>query len=67
MSALVEQLRCRNDGSVAIQLALLLVVVIGMAALGVEITFLLFKHRQMQSAADAAALLAQGARRPGSV
>jgi hypothetical protein len=56
MSALVEHLRRRNDGSVAIQLALLLVVVIGMAALGVEITFLLFKHRQMQSAADAAAL-----------
>jgi hypothetical protein len=43
-------------GSVAIQVALVLIVVIGMAALGTEITFLMFKHRQMQSAADSAAL-----------
>jgi hypothetical protein len=42
-------------GSVAIQIALLMTVLIGMVALGTEITFLMYKHRQMQSAADAAA------------
>ena len=39
-------------GSVAIQLALMTTVLLGMVALGTEITFVLFKHRQMQSAAD---------------
>lgn len=48
----------RNDGSVAIQLALSSIVILGMAALGIEITFLIYKHRQMQTAADAAAFSA---------
>lgn len=43
-------------GSVAIQIGLAIVVIVGMVALGVEITFLLYKQRQMQSAADSAAL-----------
>lgn len=43
-------------GSVAIQLGLMTTVILGMVALGVEITFVLFKHREMQSAADSAAL-----------
>jgi Flp pilus assembly protein TadG len=43
-------------GSVAIQLGLMMIVILGMVALGVEITFALYKHRQMQSAADSAAL-----------
>lgn len=43
-------------GSVAIQVAVSLAVLIGMVALGTEITFVLFKHRQMQSIADSAAL-----------
>lgn len=43
-------------GSVAIQIALMLTLIIGMTALGTEITFLLYKHRQIQSAADSAAL-----------
>lgn len=34
----------------------MLIVILGMVALGVEITFVLFKHRQMQSTADSAAL-----------
>jgi len=34
----------------------MLVAIIGVAALGTEIGYLLYKHRQMQSAADAAAL-----------
>jgi len=49
-----EIVRCRR-GSVAIQIGLMMIVVLGMIALGTEITFLMFKHRQMQSAADAAA------------
>lgn len=43
-------------GSVAIQIALSLTLVIGFVSLGMEIAFLLMKHRQMQSAADGAAL-----------
>jgi hypothetical protein len=43
-------------GSVAIQLGLMTIVILGMVALGVEITFVLYKHRQMQSAADSGAL-----------
>jgi Putative Flp pilus-assembly TadE/G-like len=42
--------------SIAIQTALVLVALLGMVALGTEMVFLLYKHRQMQSAADAAAL-----------
>jgi len=55
----------REDGSVAIQLALLLTAVLGMMALGIEITFLVYKHRQMQSAADAAAFNAAVAKKTG--
>jgi hypothetical protein len=52
-------------GSVAIQVALLLTIIVGMGALGTEITFVLYKHRQMQSAADSAALGAAIARATG--
>lgn len=55
----------RNDGSVAIQLALASVAILGMVALAVEITFLVYKHRQMQAAADAAAFNAAIARKAG--
>src|SRR4029079_3494960 len=37
------------------QIGLVLSVLVGMTALGTEMTFLSFKHRQMQSAADSAA------------
>jgi len=50
-------------GAVAIQVALMLTAIVGVSALGTEITFLLYKHRQMQSAADSAAL---GAATPSS-
>jgi len=43
-------------GSVAIMAGFLLVAMIGMVALGTEIVFLLAAQRQMQAAADAAAL-----------
>jgi hypothetical protein len=42
-------------GSVAVHIGLMAIAIIGMAALGSEIVFLLYKHREMQSAADAAA------------
>jgi hypothetical protein len=43
-------------GSVAVLMGLLLPIMIGMVALGVEVTYLLYKQRQMQTAADGAAL-----------
>lgn len=43
-------------GSVALTIGLALPVLIGMVALGMEIGFLLYKQRQMQAVADAAAL-----------
>jgi hypothetical protein len=45
-----------ESGSVAIQVAVLLSILIGFVALGSEIVYLLYKQRQMQSAADSAAL-----------
>jgi hypothetical protein len=49
---------CRHSrrGSVAVMIALALPIMIGMVALGTEIGFLLYKQRQMQVVADAAAL-----------
>ncbi len=44
-----------DRASVAVHMALMLVAIIGMVALGTEMVFLLYKHRQMQSVADAAA------------
>jgi hypothetical protein len=46
----------RERGSVALMIGLALPVLIAMIALGTEITFLLFKQRQLQAAADASAL-----------
>ena len=56
IAALERQFRNARRGSVAITIGLTLPIVIGMAALGSEITYLLYKHRQMQVVADAAAL-----------
>jgi hypothetical protein len=50
-----DLLRARR-GSVAIQVGLVMTTVLGMIALGTEMTFLLYKHRQMQAAADSAAV-----------
>ncbi len=44
-----------QEGSVAVLIAVVMIAVIGFAALGTEVVFLLVKHRHMQSAADAAA------------
>jgi hypothetical protein len=43
-------------GRVAVHIGLMMIAIIGMAALGTEIVFLLYKHRQMQAVADASAL-----------
>jgi Putative Flp pilus-assembly TadE/G-like len=50
--------RHAQRGSIAVQVGLLATVLIGFAALGIEVTQLLLRQRQMQSAADAAALSA---------
>ena len=44
-----------RSGSVAVQIALMLTVLIGFAALGAEVTYFYYKQRQMQAASDAAA------------
>lgn len=53
---LVNRLIAARQGSVAVQIGLGLAVLIGMAGLGTEGSFLIYKHRQMQSASDSAAL-----------
>jgi hypothetical protein len=45
-----------RNGSVAVLIAILLTVMIGFVALGTEVAYLLVKYRQMQTAADSAAL-----------
>lgn len=45
-------------GSIAVQMVLMLTMLIGFAALGVEITNLLLQQRKMQAAADAAVIAA---------
>jgi hypothetical protein len=54
-----------SSGSVAIQVALLLTILIGFVSLGTEIVSLLMTSRQMQVAADSAALAAVKARTKG--
>ena len=53
-------------GAVAVLVALMLVVIIGFVSLGSEVVLLLLTSRQMQSAADAAALGAVSAQLSGS-
>jgi len=53
--ATVKRLCRSRRGSVAIMVGLALPVVVGMAALATEITFLLIRQRQLQVVADAAA------------
>jgi hypothetical protein len=53
--ALAQKIRQSRQGAVAIQMGLIIASLIGMGALASEIGFVTYKHRQMQSAADAAA------------
>ena len=55
MAALARNIRRSREGAVAIHMALIMGAMLGMGALASEIGFVLYKHRQMQSAADAAA------------
>ena len=48
-------------GSVAIHVGLMLTGLVGAAGLGTEVTYLIYKHRQMQMVADAAAVSAAAA------
>lgn len=51
---MLKKLRAQR-GSVAVQIGIALIVLLGFVAMGSEITFLLLKKRNMQSAADGAA------------
>ena len=48
--------RLGERGSVAVITAIVLLALLGFAGLGTDITFALYKHRQMQSIAGAAAM-----------
>ena len=54
--SLVKRLMAARRGSVAVQIGLGLAVLVGMAGLGTEGSFLIYKHRQMQSVTDSAAV-----------
>ena len=56
ISTRVQRLLSCREGSVAIQIGIGLAVLAGTVGLGTEGTVLIYKHRQMQSAADSAAL-----------
>lgn len=43
-------------GAIAIQTAVMLVVLLGLVALGIEMTMVMVRHRQLQTTADAAAM-----------
>jgi Flp pilus assembly protein TadG len=51
-----QALRVAQGGAIAVQMALMFVAIIGFVSLGTEVGILYFIDRQMQSAADAAAL-----------
>ncbi len=55
----------RRDGTVAVQIGLMLTVLIGLASLGSEIPYVLHKHRQLQTVADMAAVSAAATRYQG--
>jgi Flp pilus assembly protein TadG len=56
IAALAQKFRQSRDGAVAIQMGLMAVTMIGFVSLSAEGGFLVFRHRQMQSAADGAAI-----------
>lgn len=58
---LLQKFGDRREGTVAIQLGLMLPVLLGMAALAIEIGSVIYQQRKMQSVADAAVLGAQAA------
>ncbi len=58
ITAALRKLFSSRQGSIAIQVAVGLVAVVGLAGLGTEATFLMFKQRHMQVSADSAVISA---------
>ncbi|NQU59494.1 MAG: pilus assembly protein [Rhodospirillales bacterium] len=56
LGALLKSLRCDQRGAILILFALMMPVLLGVIGMGVEVGFWFSKHRDLQSAADAAAL-----------
>lgn len=67
VTALAKRISQRREGAVAIQMGLMFAALTGMTALAIEIGFVIYKHRQMQLAADTAALGAATALSKGSL
>ena len=65
LAALARNFLQAKEGAVAIQMALMVVVLIGMGGLATDIGYTLFVQRKMQSAADAAAFSAAVAKSTG--
>jgi Flp pilus assembly protein TadG len=65
IAALARNIRQAREGAVAIHMALIFIAMLGMVALATDIGFALYKHRQMQGAADAAAFGAAIAKSTG--
>jgi Flp pilus assembly protein TadG len=65
MAARARSIYRSEDGAVAIQMALIMVVLIGMGALAIDIGYALSVHRKMQVAADTAAFSAAIAKKVG--
>jgi hypothetical protein len=63
--AAIRSIYRSEEGVVAIQIAIMMPVLIGMGALAIDVGFALDKQRQMQSAADAAAFSAAIAKSTG--
>lgn len=57
LSRLGKALRSER-GAVAVHIGVIAIALVGFSALGIEVGYLLLKHRQMQSAADGAAMSA---------
>jgi Flp pilus assembly protein TadG len=55
IAALARKIRESREGAVAIHMALIFIAMLGMVGLATDIGFVMYKHRQMQVAADAAA------------
>ncbi len=55
----IGQVLRNTRGAVAVHVGVIAIALIGFGALGIEIGYLLLKHREMQSAADGAAMSAR--------
>jgi Flp pilus assembly protein TadG len=65
IAALARNIRESREGAVAIHMALIFIAMLGMVGLATDIGFVMYTHRQMQVAADAAAFSAAMAKSTG--